>query len=106
MILFRHEGKMLDRGLTEQEVRRYGNEYGSDLAAALVLASSRANADRSMRRQMAQVMLDHIGAVARELKIAAFPADLIQIYERGVHEGVRDELLKSCSSAAQLYRAA
>ena len=51
-------------------------------------------------------MLDHIDAVARELKKAAFPADLIQIYERGVHEGVRDELLKSCSMAAQLYRAA
>lgn len=44
----------------EGKVRRRGNEYGRELAAALVLASSRGNPDRAMTRQMAQVLLDQI----------------------------------------------
>jgi hypothetical protein len=97
---------MLDRGLTEQEVQRHGNEYGADLAAALVLASSRADANRAIRRRMAQVMLNQIEGAINALEEAAFPLDLIQIYERGAYEGMRDELLKGCSIAAQLHRAA
>ena len=97
---------MSSRVQTEKEVRRRGNEYGCELAAALVLASSRGDADRALKRQMAQVVLDQIEDAVRELRGGAFPADLIQIYERGAREGVREEILKSGAITTQLRRAA
>jgi hypothetical protein len=90
----------------EQEVRRIGNDYGCELAAALVLASSRGNADRMLKRQMAQIVLDQIEGAAQELKNAPVPAELIQIFWRGARNGVREELLMSGAIAGQLHRAA
>jgi hypothetical protein len=90
----------------EQEVRRIGNDYGCELAAALVLASSRGNADRILKRQMAQIVLDQIEGAAQELKNAPIPAELIQIFRRGARNGVREELLMSGAIAGQLHRAA
>lgn len=42
----------------------------------------------------------------RELKNAAFPDHIIQIYERAVRDGVREELLTSGVVTTQLRRAA
>ena len=91
---------MFSRAHTEDEVRRIGTEYGRELAAAMVLASSRGNADRTLKRQMAQIVLDQIEATVQELKAGAVPADLVQIYQRA-RDGVREELLMSGAIVAQ-----
>ena len=91
---------------TEKEVRRRGNEYGRELAAALVLASSRGNPDRAMKRQMAQIVLDQIEPAVEALKNGAFPERRIQIYERAVRSGVHEELLTSGVVTTHLRRAA
>jgi len=91
---------------TTRELHRIGKDYGKELAAALVLASSRDGADRALKRQMAQIVHKLIEGAVRDLTNIAFPIDLILIYERGVREGVREELLKSVQIASQLHRAA
>ncbi len=91
---------------TEAEVRRLGSEYGRELAAALVLASSRPDADVTMKRQMARIVLREIGTVVRQLKDASFPVELAALYESSARAGVRDELLKSRAVAAGLQRQA
>jgi hypothetical protein len=89
---------------TEWEVRRLGSEYGHELAAALLLASSRGNADRVLTREMARIVLRELDAAVRKLRNASFPADLTALYERAARAGVRDELLKSRAVAAGLER--
>jgi hypothetical protein len=89
---------MSSRVPTQQEVRRIGNEYGCQLAAALVLASSRGNADRAMKRQMAQLVIDQIEAAVQELKNATVPAELMQIFQQEARNGVCEELLKRALS--------
>jgi hypothetical protein len=86
-----------------QEVRRLGGEYGRELAAALVLASSR-TADRALKRQMARIVLRQIAAAVEKLKNAAFPAELTLVYERAARQGVHEELLKNQEIAARLHR--
>lgn len=88
------------------DIRRLGSEYGRDLAAALVLASDRAGDDRALKRQMAGLVLGEIAAALEKLRNAAISSDLIEVYERGAREGVRDELLKSKAIAAQVERRA
>ena len=97
---------MSSRVPTSQEAQRIGNEYGCELAAAAVLASSRGNADRAMKRQMAQLVIDQIEAAVQELKNATVPAELIQIFQQAARNGVCEELLKSGAIAAQWHRAA
>jgi hypothetical protein len=94
-------GKMSIRVQTELEVHRIGTEYGCELAAALVLASSRDRVDRTLKRQMAQIVLNQIEAAVQELENAAVPADLVQIYQHGARNGVREELCKSGVIVAQ-----
>ena len=89
-----------------EEVRRLGGEFGRELAAALMLASNRANAERALQRQMARIVLRQIALAVEKLENAAFPADLVALYERAAREGVRDELLKSQAVAAGLERRA
>ncbi len=88
---------------TFEEVRRLGSEYGQELAAALVLASSR-GADRALKRQMARIVLGQIAAAVERLKGASFPGALTEAYERAAREGVHDELLKNQAIAARLER--
>jgi hypothetical protein len=95
---------MLSAVEREQQVRRLGNAYGRDLAAALVLASSQPGADRGLKRQMSQIVVREIDAAILKLRKGAFPAELTEIYARGAKEGVRDELLKT--RAANVNRAA
>jgi len=97
---------MSNRRHTKQEVWRIGDEYGGELAAALLLVSSRGSADRAAKRQMAQIVLKQIEIAVQGLKNAAFPTDLIQIYERGVRAGVRERLLRSGPLPTRLHRAA
>jgi hypothetical protein len=79
----------------EQEVRRIGKEYGCELGAALVLASSRGRADQAQERRMTQIVLDQIEGSAQALKTGRIPAGLIQIFQRAARNGVRTELLTS-----------
>jgi hypothetical protein len=89
-----------------EEVRRLGGEFGRELAAALMLASGRGNADRALQRQMARIVLRQIAVAVEKLEKAAFPAELTALYKRAAREGVRDELLKSRAVAAGLERRA
>jgi hypothetical protein len=91
---------------TFEEVRRLGGEFGRELAAALVLASGRENADRALQRQMAGIVLRQIAVAVEKLENSAFPENLVKLYERAAREGVRDELLKSRAVAAGLARRA
>jgi ABC-type branched-subunit amino acid transport system substrate-binding protein len=79
----------------EQEVHRIGNEYGCELAAALVLASSSGSADRAHKWRMTQIVLDQIEGSAQALKAGRIPDGLIQIFQRAARNGVRKELLMS-----------
>jgi hypothetical protein len=91
---------------TETEFRQHGSEYGRELAAALVLASSRGNADRALKAEMARIVLGQIESAVRTLEDAAFPSDLIALYESAARQGVRDELLRSRDIAAGFNRRA
>jgi hypothetical protein len=51
---------MTSRVHTVEEVRRRGSVYGRELAAALVLASSRKDADRALKAEMAKIVLHQI----------------------------------------------
>lgn len=97
---------MSDEGLINHEVCTLGSEFGHDLAAALVLASSRAGDDGAVKREMAGIVLRQIAAAVRTLEEADFPADLTAAYERAARQGVRDELLKSRAVADQMKRRA
>ncbi|MGH6923499.1 MAG: hypothetical protein ACRED5_07140 [Propylenella sp.] len=89
-----------------EEVCRLGGEFGRELAAALMLASGRGNADRALQRQMARIVLRQIAVAVEKLENAAYPAKLIRAYERAAREGVLNELLKSQAIAAKLERRA
>jgi hypothetical protein len=95
---------MISRVHTVEEVRRRGSEYGRDLAAALVLASSREGADRALKAEMAKIVLNQIEGAVRKLEDASFPSDIVVLYESAAREGVRAELLKSRDIAAGLAR--
>ena len=97
---------MSSRVHTFEDVRRLGSEHGHELAAALVLASSRGDADRALKRQMARIVLSQIAAAVEQLRNAAFPDELAALYEHAARQGVRDELLKSQAIAARLERRA
>lgn len=91
---------------TEAEVRRLGSAYGRELAAALVLASNRGNADVAVKRQMTRIVLREIDAAVGKLRYASFPTELTALYERAARDGVRNELMKSRAVAAGLERRA
>jgi hypothetical protein len=95
---------MTSRVLTGEEVRRRGSEYGRELAAALVLASSRKDADRGLKAEMAKLVLHQIEGAVRKLADASFPPEIVALYESAAREGVRTELLKSRDVAAGLER--
>lgn len=88
-----------------QRTHRLGREFGQDLAAALVLASGR-DANRNVKREMAQIVLRQINAAVERLAGSDFPPVLIEAYKQSAREGVRDELLKNRSIAMELGRAA
>ena len=92
--------------LIEQEIRELGSAFGHDLAAALVLASSRNGDASALKREMAGIVLGQIAAAVRALEDADFPADLTACYERAARRGVRDELLKSRAIAEGMERRA
>ena len=92
--------------LIEREVQELGSAFGHDLAAALVLASSRNGDDSALKREMAGIVLGQIAAAVRMLEDADFPAGLTAAYERAARRGVRNELLKSQAIAEEMQRRA
>ena len=89
-----------------QEIEQLGREYGSELAAALVLASRRSGSDNQMKRQMAQLVLREIGTAVDELRRCEYPFEVVQAYEHGAREGVRDLIERSIVREAQSTRRA
>jgi len=81
--------------MTSAEIESFGYEYGAELAAALVLASHRADADVGLKREMAQIVLREIESAVGRLRKAAAPLLLIAAYEQACRAGVRDELQRS-----------
>lgn len=84
--------------LTSTEIEQSGYEYGSELAAALLLASSRADTDIRMKREMAQIVLREIGSAVDMLRDGKAPLLLVASYEQACRAGVRDELARSMAT--------
>jgi hypothetical protein len=84
--------------MTSAEIERSGHEYGSELAAALVLASRRADASNAMKRQMAQIVLREIGSAVQKLRQTTAPLLLVAAYEQACRAGVREELERSLAA--------
>lgn len=87
-----------------QEIEQLGRDYGSELAAALVLASRRSDTDTQMKREMAQIVLREIGTAIDELRRAEYPLEVVQAYEQGAREGVRDLIERSLVRQAERTR--
>ena len=94
---------MSNRTKVAEEFSRLGRERGQELAAALLLASNRGNADRALKRQMAQIVLRQIEAAVQRLRDTGVPADLSEAYERNARRGVRDELAAGGVTATEAY---
>ena len=88
--------------MTSTEIEQSGYEYGTELAAALVLASRRADADVETKRQMAQIVLREIGSAVDTLRHSPAPLILVAAYEQACRAGVRDELKRTF--AAEIYQ--
>ncbi len=97
---------MSDRARVAEEMARMGREYGQELAAALVLASSRNAGDRGLKTHMAWLVLQQIDAAVERLRKAGLPTDLGDVYQHGARQGVHDELVESGAVAADTYRRA
>jgi hypothetical protein len=87
-----------------KEIEQLGREYGSELAAALVLASRRSGADTQVKRDMAKIVLREIGTAIDELRRAEYPLAVVQAYEHGAREGVRDLIERSFVREAERTR--
>ena len=94
-------GPMFDtQTMTSAEIERSGYEYGSELAAALVLASHQIETDLETKRQMAQIVLREIEASVVALRATRTPLVLVSAYEQACREGVRGELERSFATHA------
>ena len=94
-------GPMFDtQTMTSAEIERSGYEYGSELAAALVLASHQVETDLEIKRQMAQIVLREIEASVVALRATRTPLVLVSAYEQACREGVRGELERSFATHA------
>ncbi len=84
--------------MTSAEIERSGFEYGTELAAALLLASSRANADNRLKREMAQIVLREIGSAVETLRLSKAPLILVAAYDQACRAGVREELARGMAA--------
>jgi len=87
-------------------VRRIGLEYGRELAAALLLATRRNDADTGMTRRMAQIVVREIAAAVAKLQAAALSDEVVATYERAARDGVGEGLLRNGIAARTERRAA
>jgi hypothetical protein len=65
-----------------------------------VLASSRADADIGMKREMAQIVLREIDSAVATLRKGRAPLLPVASYAQACRAGVREELARSMASAA------
>ena len=70
--------------MTSVEIEQSGYEYGSELAAALVLASSQVETDLEIKRQMAQIVLREIEASVVTLRRDPAPLVLVSRLRAGL----------------------
>jgi len=87
--------------MTSTEIEQSGYEYGEELAAALLLASSRGDTDVRTKREMAQIVLREIDSAVKTLRSGNAPLLLVASYEQACRAGVRDELARSTASESQ-----
>lgn len=85
--------------MTSAEIQQSGQEYGKELAAALVLASNRIGADTAAKREMAQIVLREIDSAVETLRKSSAPLLLIAAYEQACRAGVKEELTRSMETA-------
>jgi hypothetical protein len=71
-----------------------GHADGRELAAALLLASSRAKADPALKRRMAQIVVEQIETKVHTIASIDLPPEFARSYERGARDGVHDGLAK------------
>ncbi len=76
--------------LSELETR--GDEFGRELAVALVLAGERADRDHATMRAMTAVAAREMRAAVDYLRAAELPQHLVHDYERACRNGFQAEL--------------
>jgi hypothetical protein len=79
---------------TVGEFEQRGADYGAELAAALALAGNRADGDRNLVTDMAQVAVREIVSAVAWLREGGLPDSMIADYEHACRKGFRDELLR------------
>lgn len=82
------------------ELERSGREYGRELAAALVLASSRVGNHPELKREMSQIVVREILKSAADMRTASVAEPLVRAYELACRAGVRCELQDRVASRA------
>jgi len=76
-------------------VTQSGSDYGQDLAAAFVLATSRGAADQELTRHLTRIVLREISATVQTLRDAQLSVSAIDAYEHACLAACREELLRS-----------
>ncbi len=74
------------------ELEERANEFGRELAAALVLAGERAGRDRQMMREMTAVAAREMRKAVEWLREGALPERLVEDYEHACRKGFQTTL--------------
>lgn len=69
------------------ELEQRGDDFGRELAAALVLAGEKAGRDRNLMREMTAVAANEMRKAVAWLREGELPAKLIAEYERACRKG-------------------
>ncbi len=74
------------------ELEQRAEEFGRELAWALVLAGERAGRDRRIMREMTAVAGREMRAAVEWLRVGDLPERIVQDYERACRKGFQAEL--------------
>jgi hypothetical protein len=69
------------------ELEERGNDFGRELASALILAGERSGRDRGLMREMTAVAANEIRKAVAWLREGEIPGKLIADYERACRKG-------------------
>ena len=83
-------GAAINFGMSELQLR--GNEFGRELAAALVLAGDRAERDHQVMREMTAVAAREMRNAVEWLRGSGLPEQIVADYDRACRKGFQAEL--------------
>jgi hypothetical protein len=74
------------------ELQQRGDDFGRELAAALILAGERAGRDRDLMREMTAIAAREMRVAVDWLREGNLPERLVNDYERACRNGFRSAL--------------